>query len=156
MLYLMVVLDLELHQQSLFQEVEEQEQLVLHLSVLIIHKDLMKLKVSLLLIQVKIILLNQLLQYLIQKHLVVLELIILMKLFKVCVQEHKQELKIGIMILVYLKLAMLVSVQQRQDSFQVKMLKDWNLEQCSVFLCSLMTPPINIMKEIYLNQRQIY
>ena len=40
--------------------------------------------------------LNQQLQYLIQKHLVVLEHIILMKLFKVCVQEHKQELKIGI------------------------------------------------------------
>ena len=97
-LYLMVVLDLELYQQSLYQVVVEQEQLVLHLLVLMILKGLMKLKIYLLLILVKITLLNQQSQYLTQKHSVVLVHTSLMKLFRVCVQEHKQELKTGIMI----------------------------------------------------------
>ena len=62
--------------------------------------------------------------------------------------------KIGIMILKYLKLAMLESERLLLHSFQVKMSKDWNLEQCILFLSSLMTLPINTMKETSLSQRQ--
>ena len=53
-----------------------------------------------------------------------------------------------------LKLVMLESERLRLHSSQVKMLKDWNLEQYILFLSSLMTLPINTMKETSLSQRQ--
>ena len=72
-------------------------------------------------------------------------------------QELKEELKIGITIQEYYKLVMLELEQQPQDFFQAKISKDLLLVHYSVFLCLMtMIPQINIMKETYLNQRQIY
>ena len=84
------------------------------------------------------------------------ELTYSMKLFRECVQEHRQELRVGMLILEYFRLVILESAQQLHHSSLVKILRVLHQVLYSAFLISMMIQTINIMKETYLNQRQIY